>query len=250
MKLNLKDKKVLVTGSSSGIGLEIVKAFIDQGSQVIANSRTQSSLNNAIKSLRCHGIAADVTSPDDCKMLVTKAIDILGGIDILVCNVGSGISVKPGDENFDEWQKSFLKNFFSATNIIESSQSQLSKSNGVILCISSICGSRTIKGAPVTYSVSKAALNSYIKGIAGPFSDQGIRINAISPGNIIFENSEWDKKYKENPSKVNAMISQDVPLNRFGTPEDVANLALWLTSSLSSFVTGSIYITDGGQLSS
>ena len=247
MNLNLKDKKVIVTGSSKGIGLEILKSFINEGALVVANSRNEGSLLKATEGLECKKFVADVSDPKQSLELIDRATDILGGIDILVCNVGSGKSVAPGNETKEEWDKVLNNNFFSTTNIVEASVSELKKSKGAIVCISSICGTNIIDGAPITYSVSKAALNHYIRGIAIPLAKDKIRINGIAAGNILFEGSNWDKKLQENKGEVMDMINKNVPLNTFGDTGDISNLALWLSSPISKFVTGSIYTIDGGQ---
>jgi NAD(P)-dependent dehydrogenase (short-subunit alcohol dehydrogenase family) len=249
MNLDLKNKKVLVTGSSQGIGLEILKKFSSQGCNVIANSRNMDSSSDKLKSIKnCNYVAADVTKPEEAEYLITKSIELMNGLDILVCNVGSGSSVSPGNETFEEWQKVFLKNFFSTTNCVESSKFHLAKSNGSIVCISSICGSQVITGAPVTYSVAKSSLNSYVKSISKPLSKDGIRINAISPGNIIHEGSIWETKLNNNPEIIKSMLEADVPMNRFGNSSEIADLVLYLSSDISSFVTGSVWDIDGGQL--
>ena len=123
----------------------------------------------------------------------------MGGLDILICNAGSGNSVEPGKENLDEWLRVFNINFFSATNVIEIFEPFLKKSKGNIICISSTCGCEVIPNAPITYSVAKAALNSYVKSISRPLAENNININAIAPGNIIFEGSVWERKLKDKP---------------------------------------------------
>ena len=171
-----------------------------------------------------------------------------GKLDILVCNVGNGRSVPPGKETPEEWQRIFELNLWSAINVIQASRKALEETSGVIVCISSICGNEVIPCAPLTYSVAKAALNAYIRGIARPLGQDGIRINAISPGNILFGGSVWEKKIIDDAAAVDQMLVSDVALAKMGTPQDIANLALWLSSPAASFCTGSIYVLDGGQV--
>lgn len=248
MDLNLKDKKVFISGSSRGIGYGIAKKFIEEGANVIINSRDKDSLKTAESLLgKCNSIVGDVTNPEEALNLVKEADNILGGIDLLICNVGSGKSVPPGQENLSEWKKVFAVNFFSTTNLVEASINFLEKSKGSIVCISSICGIETISGAPVTYSVAKSALNTYVKSIARPLAKKGIRINSVAPGNINFKGSVWSEKISQDPKDVKTMLIENVPLERFGSPEDVANVVTWLSSDLSNFITGTIVTTDGGQ---
>lgn len=246
---NKSCKNVLVTGSSRGIGLAIAKKYSSSGHNVVINSRNQNELDKLCEiNPNFFGIASDVSLAEDAKNLVKKIITKFDKLDIVICNVGSGKSVSPGLEDFEEWQKMFSVNFFTTTNIIEASKNYLSKTKGSIVCISSICGLEIVDGAPLTYSVAKSALNSYIKGISRPLGKEGIRINGIAPGNIIFKGSVWEQKIKSDKILVESYIKNNVALNTLGNPEDIANIAFYLTSPLANFVTGSIWCADGGQV--
>ena len=141
----------------------------------------------------------------------------------------------------------FNKNFFSTVLSIQNSREYLSRTEGVIICISSICGHEIIKGAPLTYSAAKAALNHYIKGISWALSKENIRINGVSPGNIIFDGSAWERKLAKQKKETQDMLDNNVPMNRFGTSSEVASVVGFLSSPESSFMTGSVIIVDGGQ---
>ena len=248
MNLGLAGKRVVVTGASSGIGLGIAEAFHLEGCIVVSNGRNEDRLLSSIANRDdWFGVSGDVTDPLKANDVIQQAVDISGGLDILVCNVGSGKSVPPGHENFTDWQKSLSLNLSSATNTVEAAITELKKTKGVVVCISSICGIAVIPRAPVTYSEAKAALNAYIRGIAMPLGADGVRINGVAPGNILFPGSVWDEKVKDNSSMVEQMLAENVPLERLGSLTDVANLVLWLSSPLSSFITGSIHVCDGGQ---
>jgi NAD(P)-dependent dehydrogenase (short-subunit alcohol dehydrogenase family) len=248
MRCDLSGKKALITGSSGGIGFAIAKALHARGCKVALNARNLDRLKKSASQLNGSvAIGGDVTKSEEAKTVINDAMKSLGQLDILVCSVGGGASVGPGFETLEEWHRVFALNFWSATNVIEAASEGLSNNNGVILCISSICGLEVIPGAPLTYSASKAALNSYVKGLARPLGKRGIRINAIAPGNIFFEGSIWDEKLKQNQELVVSMLEKDVPLKKFGTPEDVANLAVYLVSNESNFATGGVWALDGGQ---
>ena len=247
MDLNLDGKKVLVTGSTRGIGLQIAKQFSFEGSRVALNGRNVVPLEAADAVSGSVSVVGDASNESGAKKIIEESVKKLGGLDIVICNVGSGRSVKPGQENVQEWKSAFDINFYSTTCIVEAAKTHLKSSAGVVICISSICGNEVIPGAPVTYSVAKAALNAYIKCISRPLADDGIRICGISPGNILFDGSVWDSKMQENPSAVSAMLVKDVPLKKMGTPSDVANLALFLASPISENITGTIWTSDGGQ---
>ena len=144
----------------------------------------------------------------------------------------------------------FTVNLWSTTNIVEAASEALAKSKGSIVCTSSICGLELVPAAPVTYSAAKAALHAYVRGISRPLGKRGIRINAIAPGNILFEGSVWETKLEESTEAVAEMLNRDVALGKLGTPEDVANLTTYLLSLVSGFATGSVWTLDGGQIHS
>ena len=248
MLLNLAGKTALITGSSSGIGFAIAQALHAEGCRVALNARNSDQLIKAASKLQGSvTVVGDVTQVNEARHVVNEATQLLHGLDILVCSVGSGHSVAPGYESPEEWQKIFALNLWSATNVIEASLDTLEISKGVILCISSICGLEVIPGAPLTYSSAKAALNSYIRGVSRPLGKKGIRINAIAPGNILFEGSVWARKMEQERDNVVAMLDQNVSLNRLGIPQDIASLATYLVSEMANFATGAIWTLDGGQ---
>ena len=234
--------KILVTGGSRGIGHAISNAFLSCGHSVAINGRNEETFRDAsFLSSKTHFILGDITDDEVAKIVVRRAVNELGGLDAIICNVGSGSSVEPGSENYAEWQQVFNKNFFSSTNIIEAGTEYLQESQGSVVCVSSICGCEVVPSAPITYSVAKAALNAYVKGISRPLGEIGVRINAVAPGNVLFPGSVWDEK------KVNKMLTEDVPLQRLGTTKEVADLVVWLASPAASFITGAILVSDGGQ---
>ena len=250
MMQDLKGKVALVTGASRGIGRGIAEALHEAGCRLALNGRAHGPLEDTAKALDAIAVAGDVTSAADASRIVTETLAALGGIDILVCNVGSGRSVPPGQENAGEWSRVFALNLFSATNMVEAARTALAARKGAIVCVSSICGTEVITGAPVTYSAAKAALNAYVRGIARPLGVEGVRINAVAPGNILFEGSVWQRKLGEDKAAVDAMLARDVALGRLGEPADVGALVAWLASDAAKFVTGTIVVADGGQIRS
>lgn len=249
MHFELAGKRALITGSSRGIGRAIAEALSLEGCSIALNGRDASHLAAAATQLSATiAVAGDVTRPDEAKRVVAEAIDALGGLDILVCNVGSGRSVPPGDESHAEWQRVFAQNLWSTTNTVEAARNALQASRGAIVCISSICGQEVVHGAPVTYSAAKAALHAYVRGIARPLGKQGVRINAVAPGNILFQGSVWESKLATEPATVQAMLEREVSLSRLGFPREIAEVVIYLASPRAGFVTGAVWTLDGGQV--
>ncbi len=247
MDLGLADKVALITGSSRGIGREIATTLRAEGCQVIINGRDQDVLADVAARLRAAAVAGDVGGEASACAVVEQAAAIYGRLDIVVCNVGSGASIPPGSEDEQEWLRMLQVNLFSAINVVAAARPYLRESHGTGLCISSICGCAAL-GAPIAYSASKAALNSFVAGAARFLAKENIRINALAPGNILFDGSTWERKLQSDPSGVAAMLSREVALARLGTPQEVADMAAFLCSARASFATGEIFVLDGGQL--
>jgi len=251
MKLELEGRIALVSGASRGIGLGIAKALAAEGAKLALAARGLDGLKQAAKAIggETSVHAADVSDPVAAAALVRAVEQRWGKIDILVCNAGSGASVAPGQETAAEWRRVLDLNLFSATNMIEAARPVMGRGSGdrAIVCISSICGLAAL-GAPVTYSAAKAALNATVRGLARPLGLEGIRVNAVAPGNILFEGGTWARKIAENKAAVDDMLTRDVPLRRLGRVEEIADVVAFLASPRAAFVTGTVIVADGGQL--
>lgn len=253
MDLALKDKRVLVTGSSRGIGYAIANSFLREGASVVFTSRNQDDLNSLISEIvedasqeKVTAIVCDFTIADDVVNLRKKIERSWGGIDIVVANVGSGTSVPdpiPDQENFD---LVFRENFNAPVNVAREFLQLLKKSSGNLLFITSIAGMEAI-GAPVDYSTAKTAVMSFAKNLARKVAAEGVRVNCIAPGNIHFTGGSWDMKLKAAPETINRMLETQVPMKRFGTSSEIASAALFLCSEQASFITGAVLCVDGGQ---
>jgi len=250
MKLDIEGRVALVVGASRGIGFAIAETLAAEGAKIAIAARGIDGIKSAAEKIGSASFhSADVTDPVAAKSLVEAVEKQWGRIDILVCNVGSGASVPPGKETAAEWSRVMDLNLFATTNMIEAARPLMSRGDGdrAIVCVSSICGLAAL-GAPVTYSAAKAALNATVRGLARPLAPEGIRINAVAPGNILSADGTWARKIAENKPAVDEMLAREVPMRRLGKPQEIADIVAFLASPRAAFITGTVIVADGGQL--
>jgi len=249
----LAAKVALVSGSSRGIGKGIAYHLLSRGATVYLTGRSQNELEQTYGELReqfpdqvCK-YQGDLSNTVTIAGLLKTIKNENGHIDIVVANIGSGRSLMGWDIPDNLWEESMQINFMTSVRLSrESLRYMTDAKKGSIIFIASIAGVETI-AAPTPYACAKAALLSYMKNTAPVAAQYGVRMNAISPGNIFFPGGTWDKKVRENPELIQKYIRDNVPLQRFGTPDDVGSLVCYLASDDASFITGGNFIVDGGQ---
>jgi 3-oxoacyl-[acyl-carrier protein] reductase len=250
-----KNKIIFISGSSKGIGKGIAKYLLKSDYSVIINGRNEDTLNKTFNELsqisndQIFSIRGDITKSNDISMIKTFIEKNFGYINHLVCNVGSGKSKTGLDESISEFRDMFEINFFNAVmltkKLLPSIVNNKSK-NKSITFISSIAGIEYLD-CPISYSCAKSSLNVFSKSLSKTLGADGIRVNTISPGNIFFEGSTWEKKIIKDKKLTKEYIKNNVPLNKFGSKGDIAQLVEYVISEKSSFITGSNFVIDGGQ---
>ncbi len=253
MNLNLGNKNALITGASRGIGLAIAESFLREGAKTCLVSRGSSALYENEKRLQnSYGLENVVAFKCNCtdiqalKNLKQKITKIWNRVDVVVVNVGDGRSVTDALPDDEQWQKIWNSNFESALQTARAFLPMLKKSKGCLLFVSSITGVEAF-GAPTDYSTAKAAVIALSKNMARKLALDDVRVNVIAPGNVYFEGGSWDEKMKDDIGRVNDIIESTVPMNRFATPQEIADSAVFLCSDRASFITGATLVIDGGQ---
>jgi NAD(P)-dependent dehydrogenase (short-subunit alcohol dehydrogenase family) len=259
MDMNLTDKVVVVTGASKGIGLAISQAFVAAGAYVIAGARHNTPELEALESAgSATFVAADLSTPEGPGALIAAAAE-RGGVDVLVNNAGAVATRFDGilSVTDEQWDASLALNFLSAVRITREAVPQmLARGGGAIVMIGSV-NATLPEWNIVDYSATKAALANYAKSLSKEFGPKGIRVNTISPGPVSTDlwladdgvAAKFAAASGATPDDVVASVSAGAPTGRFTTPQEVADLTVFLASNRSGNTTGSDVRIDGGYVS-
>ena len=249
----LEEKIAVISGSTRGIGEGIAREMLTEGAHVWITGRNQDRLDAVTSGFRekfgdhVHPFRGDLSRLETIRDLIRSVTDVSGRLDAVVANIGSGKSEMGWDVEDAIFRESFEINFFPAVALArESLRVMVEQKSGCITFIASIAGLEAIP-APVPYSTAKAALLRYMKSTAAIVAPSGVRMNAVSPGNVYIEAGTWGIRMRDDPVGTKRYIDENVPMKRFGKPEEIGRLVCFLSSDQSSFITGSNIIIDGGQ---
>lgn len=254
MDLGLSGKVVLVSGASRGIGFAIAEAFAAENARVVLTARAADKLEAARERIAnrygddaVRAIAADMSDETDIARVLATMQRELGAPDVVVANVGSGTARGGFDATRAEWEQGLSTNLLSGTLLASQALKVLTeRKQGNLIFVSSIAGIEAIR-APVTYSAAKAALQMAAKLYAQQVGSFGVRVNVVAPGNILFPGGTWEAKLAERREYFEQYLRSEVALQRFGAPEEIADVVVFLASGRAGFTTGSVWVVDGGQ---
>lgn len=246
---NLKNKVVIITGSSRGIGRAIAEMFAKVGAKVVVSSRTEEACAPVVEGILAAGgeaisIPCHIGKKEQLQALVDKTREQWGEIDVLVCNAAINPAYGPlgdlSDEAFDKIMGTNVRSTFNICNMVLPGMA--ANGGGSVILLSSIAGLRG-NGVIGAYGISKAAEAALARNLAVEWGPKAIRVNALAPGLV---KTDFAKALWEDPARL-AIAENHTPLRRIGQPDDIAGIALFLACDASAFITGQTIVADGGE---
>tara|TARA_Y100001970_G_scaffold181592_1_gene220994 strand:- start:136 stop:906 length:771 start_codon:yes stop_codon:yes gene_type:complete len=247
-----KDRVVIIAGSSKGIGYKIAEELMADNAKVVITGRNAKNLESSYNKLKKKynhinilKFCGDISDEKFLNKIKKSVIKSWGKIDGLVANAGNGKKVNK--EKVEDWKWYYDNNYLILEKFVNFFIKDKALNNSSIVFISSIAGIHDL-GAHLGYKSAKRNIIDYSQFLAKILSSRKIRVNTVSPGNIFFKGGNWSKKLQKNEKLIRKYIKENVPLNSFGRPEDIAIIVAYLLSTKSKFVTGANFVIDGGQI--
>lgn len=251
MDLGLQTKVVVITGGSRGIGRAIALACAAEGAHIALCARNQEGIDTTLAEIRTHGVqafgyAADVAQAADLERFLHASAEALGGIDILVNNVGGSKGKGLMGSTDEEWIGTFDLNLFHAVRASRAVIPYMQqRGGGSIIIISSISG---YKPSPsIQYGSAKAAEIFLSSALALELGPTHIRVNTVCPGSVLFPGGGWAHMQQRDPERFRAFQTEEFPLGRLGTPEEIARVVAFVASPAGSWINGAMIPVDGAQ---
>jgi 3-oxoacyl-[acyl-carrier protein] reductase len=252
MDLELSGKNALVTGSSRGIGLHIARRLAKESVKLGICGRDLESLESSAMELRSKGIQVisvqtDVTDAEQARNFVQRCAAELGPIHILVNNVGGSVGAETLMEaNDQDWRRTFELNLFQLVRMTRLVVPHMRPTGGgAVINIASISGWHPQLSGPPQYGASKAALIFLCERMALDLAPDNIRVNTVSPGSILWEDGGWDQFRQNHPQAFARYLEEGFPMRRLGTPEEVADVVVFLASRRAHWINGRNIPVDG-----
>ncbi|MBV9728294.1 MAG: SDR family oxidoreductase [Pseudonocardiales bacterium] len=251
MDLQLAGKSALVTGGSRGIGRAVALRLAGEGCSVAICARGRKDLNRTVGELRdygarAYGVLADVGQDGEVERFVAEAAATFGRVDLLVANAGPHLGSRLVKSTPDDWREAFEVHVIHAARAIRACVPHMKETGGgAVVIIASISG---WKPAPrPQYGAAKAAEIYLAMELGRELAPDGIRVNAVSPGSILFPGGGWDSLRERDPEGFAGFIEREFPFGRLGTPEEVADVVTFLLSERASWISGTQICVDGAQ---
>src|SRR5215472_139584 len=242
MDFGLQGVTALVTGATRGIGLAIAGALAAEGARVAVAARTEADVRRVAGELGGVPVAADLTTEEGCRAALAAA----GEVHVLINNLGLRAGTGWADTGVPEMDRAMAGNLYPAVRLSLLALPAMRRAGwGRVVVVSSLFG-REAGGAPA-YNAAKAAEISFVTSLAREVAADGVTVNSVAPGSVLFEGGSWHRRQQADPEGIAAFVRHELPLGRFGTPEEVASVVAFLCSRPASLVNGACWAVDGGQ---